>query len=132
LPRINLSKIGFASAAVATSAILAIAPVFAQTTPTTPTPDNGSMITIIITAANNASVTYTFTISAEKAAELVAELAAKQAELAKEAAETPEVDEDDTDEVEVENDAHDATTKKTITLTVNGQTKTVQTETEKD
>jgi hypothetical protein len=136
LPKINLSKIGSASAAAATGAILAIAPVFAQTTPSQPT-GNGSVITIIINAANAASVTYTFSISAETAAELAAKLAAHQAELAAEAAQTNEVDEDeDEDEDDAAEAAHVQTNivTKTVTVTVNGQTKTftVQHESEND
>jgi hypothetical protein len=134
LPKINLSKIGSASAAAATGAILAIAPVFAQTTPSQPT-GNGSVITIIINAANAASVTYTFSISAETAAELAAKLAAHQAELAAEAAQTNEVDEDE-DEDDAAEAAHVQTNivTKTVTVTVNGQTKTftVQHESEND
>jgi len=130
LPKINLRRIGSASAAAATGAILAIAPVFAQTSPTAPAPTGGSVLTIIITAANAASVTFTFDISPETAAELAARLAEKQAELTA-PAETEvndNVDEVDTEEVEVE-DAPETTTKK-----VNHQTQTVQheSETEKD
>jgi hypothetical protein len=131
LPKINLSKIGSASAAAATGAILAIAPVFAQTTPSQPT-GNGSVITIIINAANAASVTYTFSISAETAAELAAKLAAHQAELAREVGTANDLDEE---EVEEDDDvAPAATTTKTVTVTVNGQTKTftVQHESESD
>ena len=105
MPKINLSKIGHASAAAAAGAILAVAPVFAQTPPTTRTPDTGSVITIIITAAH-------------------------QAELAAETADTA-VDENDADDADVEvadveSDQVETTHK--VTVTVNGQTKTVTAE----
>jgi CHASE1-domain containing sensor protein len=45
MPKINLSKIGFASAAIAAGAFLAISPVFAQTAPTTPRPGSPALIT---------------------------------------------------------------------------------------
>ena len=125
MPKINLRRLGSASAAAATGAILAIAPVFAQNT--TPTPSNGSVITIIITAANAASVTYTFTVSAETAAELAAKLAEHQAELAAEAAQAPETEVDENDEDDADVEAADVETGQMgnthkVTVTVNGQT----------
>ena len=136
MPRINLSKIGSASAAAATGAILAIAPVFAQTSPTTPTPTGGSVLTVIITAANAASVTFTFDISPETAAELAARLAEKKAEVKTETTTGTEVDEnvEQEGEFETDDDAPAAATKKTVTVKVNHQQKTVQhaSETEKD
>jgi hypothetical protein len=108
---------------------LAIAPVFAQATPTTPAPAGKSVITIIITAANAASITYTFDISPETAAELAARLAAQKAEVAAETATETSVDENDEQDGEFETDddaAPAAATKKTVTV----QIKTVQHETE--
>ena len=82
MPKINLSKFGFASVAAATGVIMSIAPVFAQTTPTAPQTGTGSVITVIID-----TMTFKIELSAQAAAELAAELAAKQAELAAKQAE---------------------------------------------
>ncbi|HEV1992171.1 MAG TPA: hypothetical protein VGR34_04830, partial [Candidatus Dormibacteraeota bacterium] len=118
----------------ATGAILAIAPVFAQTTPTTPTPTGGSVITIIITAANAASVTFTFDISPETAAELAARLAEQKAELATPAETNVDENVDEEVEVEADNDAPAAATKtvKTVTVKLDGDHKTVSSEHEAD
>jgi hypothetical protein len=91
LPKINLSRIGSAAVAAATGVIMSVAPVFAQSTPTSPTPGSGSVITIIID-----SITYKFELSNKAAAKLAAELATQVQETgtANDVEEELDVDED--------------------------------------
>jgi hypothetical protein len=91
------------------------------------------VITIIITAANAASVTYTFDISPETAAELAARLAAEKAEVkAETATETTtdvDVDVEQEGEFETDDEAAPATpTKKTVMVKVDSQHKAVTAE----
>jgi hypothetical protein len=113
LPKINLSKIGSAAVAAATGVIMTVAPVFAETTPTS-APGTGSVITVIIDA-----MTFKFELSAQAAAELAAELAAKQAELATqkvEVATANDIDDGNVEEdLDVDEDADHTPTATTVT-----------------
>ena len=121
MPKINLSKFGFASVAAATGVIMSIAPVFAQTTPTAPQTGTGSVITVIID-----TMTFKIELSAQAAAELAAELAAKQAELVAEVGTANDVDDGNVEEeLDVDEDADHKPTATATTATTTHVVKTM-------
>ena len=128
--RVNIKKFGLATAGVAAGAMLAITPVFAQTSPTSP--NSQTLLASILAAAQAAG------LNSEQTKELLS-LAAEFSTPAPTQAPAPaaEVEDTDEDDTEVDDDAPAATgtavvEKEQKTQTTTATVKAPETETEKD
>jgi hypothetical protein len=126
--RVNIKKFGLATAGVAAGAMLAITPVFAQTSPTSP--NSETLLASILAAAQAAG------LNSEQTKELLS-LAAEFSTPAPTQAPAAEVEDTDEDDTEVDDDAPAATgtavvEKEHKTQTTTATVKAPETETEKD